>query len=126
GVDEPGDRGVTQPCQQMTFALKALLTVAAQRRRMDELERDVPFEAAVRPPRSPDATHPATATLRVDDVRANLSPDEARHRRVQRQSRFVQQASGVVFEKPFLVENVDLSQKRLQLVRQVRILYAQL
>jgi hypothetical protein len=62
--------------EKPTLGEKSLLPDAPDPRGMDELDGDSAFESAVRAPCPPHAAHAASADLRFDDVRSDLSADQ--------------------------------------------------
>ena len=103
GIEQPRDVRVREPRQDAAFAREPLDAAARHQPGVEELDRDVAFEAAVGAPCEPDAAHAALAELALYRVGADGLADQARLRQVigfAQQRRPLEEGLGVHLGEP--------------------------
>ena len=73
GVDQPGDVRMGEPREDGALAPEALFAAAADQRGVEQLDRDLAFEAAVAARRQPHAAHAAVADRATSACRRRSS-----------------------------------------------------
>src|SRR3954462_10239846 len=101
--------------EDRAFAAKPLLADTSHQREVEQLDGDLPFEAAVAALGEPHAAHAALADQRCQTVSADgLASQRLRQRRTRRQRHRL-------LEKARLVDAVVLGEERLKIYRQTRV-----
>lgn len=80
GVEHAGDVRVREPRQDPSFALEAKRAGAADEREVQQLDRDLAFEATIGATRAPDRAGSALTERRFEDVRADARARQSRRR----------------------------------------------
>ena len=112
-VDQAGDRRMRQAREDRAFTPEAIFTLAADQRRVQQLDRRVPFEAAVAAPRQPHRAHAAMTDRRDQRVGANLLSGERRARGRLGRLRGVG-------EEPAALDRLLLGEQAFEIVRDLR------
>ena len=107
---------VREPRENAAFTAESFLAAASDERRIEKLDRGIPFEAAIAAPREPDAAHAALTDRGFDRVGANRLAGERRRPGMRRK--------GCV-EEPLTVECRVLVEQGLNLVGEPRIGFPQ-
>jgi hypothetical protein len=69
---------MVEPPEHLAFTAKALLALAADPTRMQELDGNGGFESLVYTPGTPNAAHAAPANFRLDDIGADEASNQSR------------------------------------------------